>query len=496
MFKEKNNVTCFNHLNLKSLLVLFMVVAIPLSANSAPGHHELVTGYESFLGSSTSTGQTKTFSLTAAVTQLSIGSGKPISVWAYNEQIPGPILRVNKGDRVKVLFQNNLPESSTIHWHGIRVPNNMDGVPNLTQAPVEPGESFTYEFQAVDSGTYWFHPHSRTHEQLERGLYGILIVEDPEHNQVQGQQYDQEWVWVLDDWLLDSDGAIDDSFEIGDLDAGGRLGNLLSINGKELPSYQAKTGERIRLRIINVSNARNYKLDFGPVKTSIFAVDGNISAQAQNVATFDITPGNRIDVDLTIPASLKSANAETLIKVNNLFSHREASGDVPNGVQTLATIKVLGKVNIQKDFPVPSHDKLPDWDNAHNTPIDFSFEFDSRINFNFLWTDNPLTSYVINGKTYGEHEVTTLKKGEFYHLRFTNGTGLYHPIHMHGVFYKVLSRNGVKVNEPYFRDTALLDYNSSIEIGVVPLDVGSWVMHCHMLEHAALGMMTVFDVIE
>ena len=137
---------------------------------------------------------------------------------------------------------------------------------------------------------------------------------------------------------------------------------------------------------------------------------------------------------------------------------------------------------------------MPDWKNAQDTPVDFTYDFDSIINWGFLWNGRPQADFVINKKRYGEHKVTQLKKNKFYHLKFTNATGLYHPVHIHGMFFKVLSRNGVKVDEPYFRDTVLLDYNGSIEIGVVPVDNGKWMLHCHLLEHSALGMMTLVEV--
>ena len=465
---------------------LFVLLFFSNSGQAAePPTQVLIDSYQRFLGTPPETKKTRTFTLTAKESQLAIGKGNPTEVWAYNNQVPGPILRVNRGDDVTVNFNNQLPQATTIHWHGVRVPNNMDGVPMVTQNPVAPGKDFTYQFRMLDSGTYWFHPHLRSHEQVERGLYGVLIVESPED-----PVYDQEWVWVLDDWLLTPQGAIEESFSQRELDSGGRLGNLLTINGKEQPNFTARAGERIRIRIINASNARNYRLDFGDARSEIFAVDGNQVGRTQSVKAFDIAPGNRIDVDLTIPIGAEG----TVINVANEFFHREARGSVSPGPQTLASVNIVGQVDSKKVFAVPTRSDVPEWQSAYESTVDFSYDFNSSINWSALWDGGPFSYYVINGKRYGEHKVTQLKYGQFYHLRFTNGTGLYHPIHLHGMFFKVLSRNGVKVDEPYFRDTALLDYNGSIEIGIVPVDVGKWMLHCHLLEHSALGMMTLVEV--
>ena len=124
------------------------------------------------------TGQVRSFEIVAAETELPLLDGNRLRVWAYNGQVPGPELRIRLGETLRVRFTNRLPEATTIHWHGVRVPNGMDGVPSVTQPPVEPGGTFVYQFTPKDAGTFWFHPHVRSSEQVERGLYGVLIVED------------------------------------------------------------------------------------------------------------------------------------------------------------------------------------------------------------------------------------------------------------------------------------------------------------------------------
>lgn len=155
----------------------------------------------------TPTGTVRTFDITAAPTEHALGDGRSLAVWAYNGTVPGPTLRIRLGETLRVRFSNALPHETTIHWHGVRLPNEMDGVPSLTQPAVAPGDTFVYEFTPKDAGTFWFHPHVRSSEQVERGLYGVLIVED-----VEPPPYDRDLVWVLDDWRLDDAGQIDERF--------------------------------------------------------------------------------------------------------------------------------------------------------------------------------------------------------------------------------------------------------------------------------------------
>ncbi|OUR79035.1 hypothetical protein A9Q83_05480 [Alphaproteobacteria bacterium 46_93_T64] len=470
------------------LLILFAYIFVSfnstVSAQENSSKADFVAQFDRYLGSLQKTGNTKTFDLTAEATTLEFGGKKAVR-WAYNGQLPGPVLRVQKGDRVKVKLTNKLPQNTTIHWHGVRVPNAMDGVPFLTQTPVKPGKSFTYDFIPQDAGTYWFHPHVRGHEQIERGLYGTLIVED----EYEGR-YDQDIVWMLDDILTEEDGSVDDSFSLKFLDTGGRLGNILTINGDRTPTFKFRAGERIRIRVVNPSNARNYRLSFPNLNASIIAVDGNLVGVPQRVTTFDIVPGNRIDIDVKIPLDMENKT----INIDNSFFHREAGGDAEEGPKTLAKIIVSGRVENSKTFPLPVHKTLAKWENALNIAPDFVFDFNTSFNLDFLWTDKGFTSFTINEKIFGEHDITQLKNKTFYRMRFNNGTGLYHPVHIHGVFFKVLARDGIPVDEPYFRDTALLDYDGSLDIGIVPADLGEWLSHCHLLEHAALGMKATVNV--
>jgi FtsP/CotA-like multicopper oxidase with cupredoxin domain len=178
-------------------------------------------------------GEFKEYKMVARQGQWSIVPPYSTSVWAYNGTVPGPVIRIKLGDTLKLTIKNELTQATTIHWHGVRVPNAMDGVPGVTQRAIQPGESFTYQFTPKDAGTFWFHPHVNAAEQVERGLHGVLIVEDPE-----APVYTQDLAWVLDDWLFSKAGENYDQFVTRhDLAHDGRWGNLLTVNGKYQPTF-------------------------------------------------------------------------------------------------------------------------------------------------------------------------------------------------------------------------------------------------------------------
>ena len=203
-------------------------------------------------------------------THLVGGSYPETAVWSYNGTVPGPEIRVRQGERLRITVENQLEEETTVHWHGVRVPNPMDGVPHLTQPPIAPGETFVYEFDVPDAGTYWFHPHERSFEQVGRGLYGPLIVEEREPIQV-----DRDVTWVLNDWRLLPDAQISDDFGNSmDASHNGRVGNTVTVNGRIPEIFAVRAGERVRLRLINAANARIFGLEFQDHRPMVIGLDG------------------------------------------------------------------------------------------------------------------------------------------------------------------------------------------------------------------------------
>jgi len=421
-------------------------------------------------------GVVRTFDITAAEAELPLVDGKPLRVWAYNGQVPGPELRVRLGEPVRVRFTNRLPQPSTIHWHGVRVPNDMDGVPTQSRPAIKPGETFVYEFTPKDAGTFWFHPHIRSSEQVERGLFGVLVVED-----AAPPAYSRDVVWVLDDWLLGTDGQIAPAFNTRhDLAHDGRWGNRVTVNGRTNEVLALRPGERIRLRIVNVANGRVFAPDFGGLAAKIIAVDGMYVRQPLDASGFELAPGNRIDVDLT------AGGASVATPIEDRFR--------PSRPNHLADIRVEGEPVQTPRFEVPSRASVPAWKAGSETPVHAELALDARRGgpFGIEWT--------INGVAFQGHESATghtgipLAQGRFNHLRFTNQSARLHPVHLHGMFFRVLTRNGSAVDEPFFRDTVLVHPRETVDVGVVPVDEGSWMLHCHILEHAEAGMMTMLEV--
>ena len=426
----------------------------------------------------TPTGVVRTFDLVAAPTELPLIDGKPLKVWAYNGQVPGPTLRIRLGETLRVRFTNNLPQETTIHWHGVRLPNAMDGVPHVTQPPVPPGGTFVYEFTPKDAGTFWFHPHVRASEQVERGLYGVLVVED-----VQPPPYSRDLVWVLDDFLLDSTGQIAPDFNTRhDLAMDGRWGNAITINGRTDTVLQAQPGERIRLRLLNSANGRVFTPDFGDLDAKIIAVDGLYLREPIPARGFELAPGNRLDVDLTFDHSSSAP-----LEIWDRYAAQR-----PN---KLARVEVVGGLVDTPRFASPAHAKVPHWAGVLDTPIAHTFRLNAQAGgpFGIAWT--------IDGVAFAGHDhamapSTSLVRGELARLHFINESARIHPIHTHGMFFRLLARNHVLVDEPFFRDTVIVHPYEQIDLGVVPTDAGTWMMHCHILEHAEAGMMTTIAVRE
>lgn len=423
------------------------------------------------------TGVVRSFEIVAAPTSLPLVDGKKLEVWAYNGQVPGPTLRIKLGETLRVRFTNKLPQETTIHWHGVRLPNAMDGVPYITQKPVQPDETFVYEFTPKDAGTFWFHPHVRASEQVERGLYGVLVVED-----ASPPPYSRELVWVVDDWLL-KDGAIYPAFNTRhDLAMDGRWGNAITINGRTDTVVKVQPGERLRLRMLNSSNGRVYAPDFGDLDAKLIAVDGLYLREPIAARGFELAPGNRIDVDVTFD---KSTTAPFEV-VDRFFARR------PN---TLARFEVEGPLVATPQFASPARGTVPRWSGALSAPIAHTFRLDVQSGgpFGISWT--------IDGMAFMDHQhamppAATLTRGRFVRLRFTNASPRIHPIHIHGMFFRLLARNGQPVDEPFFRDTVLIHAREEVDVGLVPTDAGTWMLHCHILEHAEAGMMTTIDVVE
>lgn len=432
------------------------------------------------------TGEVHEYRLVAAPTQGALSDGVETDLWTYNGNTPGPEIRITHGDTIRVTLENQLPEPTSIHWHGIRVPHAMDGVPGLTQPPVAPGETFVYEFTPPDAGTYWYHSHQRGNEQLARGLYGAIVVEDPTE-----PDYPVDAVWLVDDWLLDDAGLLDPDFDsYEDIHHSGRWGNLLTVNGTTQTTLEAASGQRIRLRIVNTANARVIRPDFDGLDPVVIAMDGLPVAETFPATDIELAPGNRMDVDITIPP-----DTERDFVIGDRFTGGEPV--------EFARISVTGEPVDTPDFAPPVGD-VPDWSSLNDEPPDHTITISFASEFadataeerdamlaseefgEFLWT--------LNGRVWPDAQTINATQGELQKIRIVNESGQMHPMHLHGQFFQLISRNDEPVNERHFRDTVLLTAFQTVEIVVAPYDVGTWLLHCHIQVHAEYGMAMLYDV--
>ncbi len=416
------------------------------------------------------------------------------AVWAYNGTVPGPEIRARQGERIRIKVQNALEEDTTLHCHGIRLPNAMDGVPHLTQAPVPPGAGFTYEFDLPDAGTYWYHPHLNSAEQVGRGLSGALIVEEREPIEV-----DRDVVWVLSDWRLQADAQISDDFkDMHDMSHNGRVGNTVTVNGEVRESFDVRAGERVRLRLINAANARIFALSFNGHRPTIIALDG------QPVAPHEpeggrIVLGPAMRADLILDMTGKPGERHQVVdgfyrglgyRLLDLVYAGTALREAPR------TSAVALPANTMPE---------PDLGSAERHEVILNGGMMGQMMMRGRGMDGgdmmammrAGRMWFINGVAAEGHTMRpmlTLTRGRTCVLAVGNETMWWHPMHLHGHSFRVLTRNGAATPHREWQDTLLLPPRERAEIAFVADNPGDWMFHCHVLEHQESGMMGVIRV--
>ena len=436
--------------------------------------------------------------LTAAPTEanLVLEPGISTHVWAYSQQVPGPLLRYKQGDTLKVELVNQLEEPTTIHWHGLRVPIGMDGAPVLSQIAVPPGERFLYEFELLDSGTFWYHPHFNSSKQVGKGLRGVLIVDETDPPDV-----DRDIVWVLDDWRLNQEAQIALPFQNGrDASHNGRLGNVVTVNGNIEEEFSVTAGERIRLRLVNVANARTFSLVFEELQPWIIALDGHpIVPQQLNNEPVALGAGQRADLIVDIPAEQDKVTSVLDVAYRERFTY-----------ELMRLIVDDSRAASRRSNPprklIPNPVAKPNLQNAVRQRIVFeggamggmpSATLDGEsMGIRELVAHQKF--WAVNGIVFRDTESTppllNLKLGESYILELENKTVFEHPMHLHGHTFEVIKINDEFLDHPPTRDTTLIAPNETQEIAFVADNPGKWMFHCHVLEHQNSGMMAVFDV--
>ncbi|SDE84177.1 Multicopper oxidase with three cupredoxin domains (includes cell division protein FtsP and spore coat protein CotA) [Paracoccus isoporae] len=405
-------------------------------------------------------------------------------VWSYEGTSPGPVIRAAQGNRLQQRLVNTLEVPTSVHWHGIRIDNAMDGVGGLTQDAVQPGASFDYAFDLPDAGTYWYHAHTNSMEQVARGLSGALIIEEATPPDV-----DRDEVLMIDDWLLDPDTGlfVDDFAAPTARSHGGRIGNLVGVNGRYDYRLSARQNERLRLRLINSANAQIFGLKLEGLSGWTVALDGMPLDTPEPVTdTLVLAPAQRMDliVDVTAQegetAGLLFAAADDNWRVLAEVSVEGRAASVPRGApQPLPRNPRMEVVGVDA-APVL---EMPLQGGAMRGLESAAFN-GQKLTWQELVQQGQF--WALAGQAgLGETPFATLSRGETARIRMTNDTIFPHAMHLHGMHFRERKADG---SLGPLRDTVLVMPNETTEIAFVADNPGKWLLHCHMLGHAASGM--------
>ncbi|SDO51231.1 Multicopper oxidase with three cupredoxin domains (includes cell division protein FtsP and spore coat protein CotA) [Nocardioides szechwanensis] len=451
-----------------------------------------------------------TAGLTARPVTVDLG-GQSVDTWAYGEQVPGPLLRARAGDLLQVTVDNQLPVETSVHWHGLALRNDMDGVPHLTQDPIPAGGSFNYEFIAPDPGTYFYHPHSGV--QLDRGLYGVLIVDDP----AEPGGYDDEWIVVLDDWV-DGTGRTPDQVladlqkatstsggamggmdhgsmgrSMGGTDHGSGMGGMAEgmqslmlggagdvdypyylINGRT-PSaphtFTGRPGQRVRIRFVNAGSDTAFRVAVGGHRMTVSHCDG-FPVMPVSTDALLIGMGERVDVTIDLAdgvfplvaaAEGKTGRALALVRTSPGGRPARDVGVPELGRRTLLGSDLSGAASVR----------------LGGRGVDRRYDLALGGSMApYRWT--------INGESFPDATPLSVSAGERVRLRFVNQTMMFHPMHLHGHTFGLVDGGARK-------DTVIVRPMQALEVDVDADNPGQWAVHCHNIYHAETGMMTTLS---
>ena len=442
--------------------------------------------------------------LEAREAEVELTSGVRVRLWTYNGQLPGPTIEARVGDEVVVELHNLLPEPTTVHWHGLRVPSEMDGVVGAAGAAgsdeplaVPPGGRREYRFRLLDAGTFWYHPHVRTDEQVERGLYGAFVVRGPEDPAAPST------VVMLDDIRLREEslsGEGDALAPFSDEDAMlGRLGNVLLVNGHPAPTLRLSPGAPRRLRLINASNARYFRLAPPGGTLTQLSTDGGLLTAPVTRDELLLVPGERADVLWTpregeegvwrlLPYARGHGTGGEMARALFELQATEEAVSAPHApTATLAPLAPLGAPTLSRILTLEESEGDASAHGAHGAH-----------------GASGAATFSINGAPYPTGEPLRGRLGSVEEWRVENTTEMDHPFHLHGFRFQVVGAElGAAPQDPAQRalaapDPALLAWRDTVNVparGALTLRVdlsgypGRFMFHCHLLEHGERGMM-------
>jgi len=424
-------------------------------------------------------GNIKEFDIVAKESEWDFGGNTMANVWTYNGTVPGEEIRVEEGDFVRVHLKNELSEPVTIHFHGVSLPNKMDGVAGVTQDGVQPGDSFTYEFSADDPGTYWYHSHQNSAEQVDKGLYGAFVVEPD--NKV----YDSEYTLILDEWNTGGNrlGGMLGGFS-GEMDTD-MLYDTYTVNGKIGPyidPIEVSEGEVVRLRFVN-AGYRKHLLSFNGEPYRVVEIDGNpIYNKEYGSGPLEITPSERIDIEVTINnaaewqiESIDDSNAADDMVIN--IMPKKADDDQKDTVE-------IGEEESENEsvYMDPIFDEIPTPDIEYDMLLGASMGMGMRN-----------STFTINEEVFPDTEPIKVEENDIIKATLINESQFDHPMHLHGHYFQITAINGEKLDNPIVKDLINVEPGESIEIMFQADNPGEWAFHCHDLNHSAGGMMTLLE---
>ena len=411
------------------------------------GHHLAPVGVASLKGPQEGKPDAR-FALTARPTAIRLGSGYEVDGLAFNDRSPGPELRVRQGDLVEVRLANeDVDQGVSIHWHGVDVPNAEDGVAGVTQNAVMPGESYTYRFRADQVGTFWYHTHQSSAKEVQRGLFGALVIE-PRRT---------------------PPGSVDVAATVHDFDG------IQTLNGNDRTTKRTVApGSPVRLRLINTNNTPT-RFTVAGTAFRVVAIDGTDLNEPQPLdnTRLIVAGGGRYDIAFTMPPSaveLGIQDAEAALALSP-----DGRGDLPP--PTGGT-----------DFNPASYGRPAPTPFDADSSFDREFEFDIGRKPGFM-DGRPGMHWTINGGIYPDVPVFVVDRGDLVKVTIENHTDSVHPMHLHGHHALVLTRDELPVSgSPWWTDTLSVEPSERYEIAFRADNPGVWMDHCHNLRHAEEGL--------
>lgn len=385
-------------------------------------------------------------------------------MFGFNGSMPGPEIRLKKGKSATILVENALEEGTAVHWHGIRLNNAMDGVPMMTQSIIEPSSSMRYEFTPPDAGTFWYHSHYISQEQVAKGLMGPLIIEDD-----QAIDVDHDITALFSDWLIDASGQLSEKFmDTHSVAHAGYMGNFARAFLSQKSVYK---GDRIRLRLINAATNRIFPIGLRGARGALVALDGMSLRDPRPIEDLVLAPAQRIDVIVDVDEEIK---IELLMR---------------EGAFELGALEVTGvnSLRVQSDIsPLPTHDIKPF--GKYHRQLTLNLQggaMGAAHGGDNIWSLNDVSDL-------SHTPWNTFELGEVVRIKLVNQTAFPHGIHLHGHHFYELNSDGSLGD---LRDTTLILANSSRDILCRFDNRGNWLLHCHMLSHSIGGMRTWIRVV-